>query len=265
MKLLDLLATFCFAATVQATSILLPLYVYPDNTSSWQPLLDAATAHPTITIYAIVNLNSGPGPTSGSSSYPVDTNYIAGITGLNAHNNIKTLGYVHSVSATLPYSQVTANITRYASWSKYSSTTAGNGKNITISGIFFDESPNDVNQAHYTYMANASSFARNHIKGAFNVFNPGAVTPTQYYSYADQILAFEDYFSVYQGSSTLSSFQGNVGKSAVVLHNTPAATSLTADVHQAIQAGLGSMYFCQSGDYSDLTFVGALANAIAQG
>lgn len=77
---------------VLATSILLPLYLYPTQ-GAWNWVADAVSSYPQLPFTIIVNPNSGPG---SLNSYP-ESQYIAGITNLTKHDNVKLLGYVDTM------------------------------------------------------------------------------------------------------------------------------------------------------------------------
>jgi hypothetical protein len=51
------LAGLAMAALARATGIVIPLYSYPTG-SAWQPILDAAQAHPALQFLVILNPNS---------------------------------------------------------------------------------------------------------------------------------------------------------------------------------------------------------------
>lgn len=55
------------ASVVSSTSILLPLYQWPTDNSTWSAVYEAASAHPAIQFQVIVNPDNGPG---GDSKKP---------------------------------------------------------------------------------------------------------------------------------------------------------------------------------------------------
>jgi Spherulation-specific family 4. len=59
-----ILAALCLASVVSSTGILVPLYSWPEDNSTWSPVFNAADAHPDILFQVIVNPDSGPGDTS---------------------------------------------------------------------------------------------------------------------------------------------------------------------------------------------------------
>lgn len=74
---------------VLATSILLPLYLYPTK-GAWNWVTTAIAAYPSLPFTIIVNPNSGPGVVN---AYP-ESEYIAGMLNLTKYDNVKLLGYV---------------------------------------------------------------------------------------------------------------------------------------------------------------------------
>ncbi|KAH7720219.1 cell surface spherulin 4-like protein [Aphelenchoides avenae] len=132
-----------------ATSVLLPLYVYPSN-GGWDPVYAAVSANPSVDFLVVVNPDSGP----GAGTYP-NSDYVTGIAKLNSYSNVKTIGYVHTTYGKDPTSVIEKNITKYAGWSDYTS------QNIAVQGIFFDET--NSSSAVNSYMQTVSEFAYNTI------------------------------------------------------------------------------------------------------
>lgn len=56
-------SALALASVVSSTSILLPLYEWPTDNTTWSPVFEAATAHPHINFKVIVNPDTGPGDT----------------------------------------------------------------------------------------------------------------------------------------------------------------------------------------------------------
>jgi hypothetical protein len=59
-----ILGALSLTSLVSSTGILLPLYSWPEDDSTWSPVYEAATAHPDILFQVIINPSSGPGDTS---------------------------------------------------------------------------------------------------------------------------------------------------------------------------------------------------------
>ncbi|KAF7966133.1 hypothetical protein HWV62_24988 [Athelia sp. TMB] len=267
MKVSQCLAAMALlAAQSSAISILLPLYVYPeDSLAAWNSagLFSTIAAYPDVQWQIIVNPASGPGNTS-ANPYP-DSNYIAGISKLNSYSNVQTIGYVDTATGGRPYSSVTADIQAYANWANYSP------KNIAVKGIFFDDFTVSTTQASYTYASNITNYAHEHVSGASVIFNPGGLSPVKYFDYADTIVEFENYYSDYASPKTISSISASgapLGNSAVLIHDTT-ATSATIDslVHTLNADGVEFIYFTQDCCYNAINaaFLLSLAAAVNAG
>ncbi|KAF2268664.1 hypothetical protein CC78DRAFT_529675 [Lojkania enalia] len=124
------------------SSILLPLYIYPDS-GAWDPLHSAICANPNLNFIIIVNPNSGP----GSPPWWPNADYIREIPRLNAQPNACTVGYVRTTYCRRPIQEVLRDIATYADWSKDFSI---NG--LGVNGIFFDETPNVYSEEVKTYL-----------------------------------------------------------------------------------------------------------------
>ncbi|KAI4219483.1 MAG: hypothetical protein LQ349_008339, partial [Xanthoria aureola] len=178
-----------------AIDILLPLYLYPsDAATAWSPIFQTIATHPTTTFQIVINPNSGP----GTPSLLTDPNLITGISKLNAYPNVRTLGYVltgygHRATAT-----VTADVDIYAGWSAYSDA------DIHLDGIYFDEVSNDATQANYDRMAYFSRHARDSIRGATVVFNPGYRAPEPLFASCDLMVEFEHPLADYEAEGVLA-------------------------------------------------------------
>ncbi|MCJ1239222.1 hypothetical protein MMC14_007216 [Varicellaria rhodocarpa] len=259
MILLKALVLLTGATAAAATSLLLPLYIYPSS-GAWTSVFNAIASTSTVHWQVVVNPSSGPGPVN---SYP-NSDYIAAISKLNSYKNVETIGYVPTNYTNRSYDKVTADIQTYAYWATY--TVA----NISVNGIFFDEAPYANIAASIQYMANASSFAYNTIPTAATtvIFNPGTnATALQYFNYAQTIIEFEDYYSVYKNQTTIAGFpSGGKMQSAIVVHNyTGTATTLQSLVHTGITNHLAGIYFTDDCCYNDLSIIGQLATAFSKG
>jgi hypothetical protein len=247
-----------FALPTSSIFILLPLYVYPDSdASAWAPVTSAIAAYPSVQWQIIINPDSGP----GSPPTP-DSNYIAGIAELNSYENVRTLGYVDTAHATRALADVKSDIDVYAEWAEYADA------NITVDGIFFDDAVNYAIDTDYTYMRCAANYAYDKIPTdtTYVIFNPGAVSPTQYFDYADTIVEFEDVYANYAGQTTIDTFpDGYVPQSGILVHDTPTdATNIQSLVDTMITDGVGAVYFTYDCCYNSLssTLLDEIAYAI---
>lgn len=164
-------------ATASAGTIV-PLYTDPTD-ASWNAIVTAAKAHPTVQVVAIVNPSDGPGPSK-------DQSYVTGIASLQAAN-IKVIGYVATGYGSHSIASMEAEIDTWKSF--YPS----------VQGIFFDEQSNDPTYvSHYQTL---SQYAKS--KGlAYTVGNPGTDVPTSYIGAVDTMLVYES-----DGLPSMSSLQ----------------------------------------------------------
>jgi hypothetical protein len=112
---------------------------------------------------------------------------------LRTYQNAIPICYVHTSYATRAINDVLTDITTCSHWKNYTQA------DIHMSGIFFDEAVYEYNSTTFGYMTNITTFARS-LLGTGNdniVFNPGEVVPSQWYSLADYIVAFENGFTAY--------------------------------------------------------------------
>ncbi|KAI5459169.1 putative cell surface spherulin 4-like protein [Mariannaea sp. PMI_226] len=250
--------------SVAATGILLPLYVYPsananDGAANWHPVFDAVTNHPDIDWTIVVNPDNGPGATGKPGND--DANYISGVSQLNSFKNVKTVGYVRTNYGQTPMDQVQNDIFNYANW------TAFPEADISIHGIFFDESPAD-----FSYLEEAIQHARQ-INSALNqpivtICNFGVAATPDFYNICDIVVGFESCLNCdkgpqYKGQETLSAnFPSDKKSQGAVIVNTFAgqdyqgnaasAELLTSYLMAIVDYGLGWFYFCSAG-YNDIT------------
>ncbi|KAF7362125.1 putative cell surface spherulin 4-like protein [Mycena venus] len=256
---------------VSATGILLPLYIYPsqvfnDGAVNWQPARTAMSSHPSVQWLAVINPDSGPGGTRQPGN--ADTNYITGVSQLNALPNVRTIGYVHTSFSTAPMTELQANITTWKNWATASS-------NISVDGIFFDET-----SADFTYLSNATAFARQ----AFGsrpitvVCNFGTAATAQFYTICDVVVAFESCLNCpdgppYASQSTISANipSGKQAQAAILVHDfsgtahdgsTANAGLLTQYVDTLVGDGVGWCYFTSAG-YDTITTAPATVSALA--
>ncbi|KAF6225920.1 hypothetical protein HO173_012692 [Letharia columbiana] len=261
MKSLLLLTPLLLALPTTSLFILLPLYVYPGTSASaWNNATAAIAAYPKVQWQVIVNPNSGPGTTG----YPTDQNFITGIAKLNSYPNVQTLGYVDTANTNRAYSAVTSDISVYAKWTSYTKA------NISIAGIFFDDVNNTASSAVNTYMHNASAYAYATVPSDVTpvVFNPGALAPTQLFSYCDTMVEFENPFSSYKNDTTIATIPSAYrDQSAILVYSTPATANVKSLVHTMALDGIEAVYFGADCCYDTFpaAFLTQLAAAVQAG
>jgi hypothetical protein len=160
------------AATAPAASgagaTIVPLYTYPTD-PSWNTVIAAKAAHPTVGVIAAVNPANGPGAAA-------DPGYASGIARLAA-GGIKVIGYVATGYAVNSPAAVKADIDRWRAFYP--------GQ---ISGIFFDEQSNRAGDV--PYYRDLSQYAK--AQGlSFTVGNPGTDSAPEYIGALDTMLIYE--------------------------------------------------------------------------
>lgn len=149
----------------EKTNVLFPLYIYPTNDSTWDPLYESyvepethippialrtvtdsprVTTHPDLNFTVIINPSSGP----GSSAYPSE-DYTSSVERLSTYSNVRKVGYVRTAYATRNITAVLDDVATYAGWANQSLT-------LAMDGIFFDEAPYDYSAAKAEYMQTIS-------------------------------------------------------------------------------------------------------------
>ena len=240
MHHLLLLTPLILALQAASMFILVPLYSYPfASASAWSNVTAAIKAYPQVKWQVVINPGDGPNITT----CPTDTDYIEAISIMNSYPNVMTLGYVDTSYTNRAYSAVIQDINTYASWWNCNEP----GYNISIDGIFFDDVSNKASSAVYTYMKNASSYAYAQVPSDVTpvIFNPGALAPTQLFSYCDTMIEFENLTSSYQNDTTIESIpSGYRAQSAILVTNTPETNAPIASlVHTMASYGIEAVYF----------------------
>lgn len=142
-----------FLLPAEATKLILPLYVYPSWQGWWDNIYSAIAANPDLEFQVIVNPSNGP----GGSNPGYNSDYISGVTRLNSYPNVHTFGYVYTTYGSRSIADVMLDTSYWANWNTYTAA------NISINGIFFDESPNWAGQQganDVSYMAQITSYAQ---------------------------------------------------------------------------------------------------------
>ena len=150
-----------------AAGTIVPLYTDPSD-SSWNAIISAAVAHPTVHVVAIVNPSDGPGSSKNSA-------YTSGIAALQAAH-IEVIGYVATGYGSHSIASMESEMDQWKSFYP------------TLQGIFFDEQSNSTSDvAHYQTL---SQYAKS--KGlSYTVGNPGTDVPAAYIGALDTMLIYE--------------------------------------------------------------------------
>lgn len=247
---------------VQATKVLLPLYVYPSWQGWWDNVYTAIAANRNVSFQIILNPSNGP----GGNTPGYNSDWIAGVARLNAYPNVQTLGYVHTSYNARSTADVQTDIAAWAGWNTYA------GANISVHGIFFDEVPNwsgTKGRNDVGYMAGVTAYARSQFsprvlsssspsQKAVFYYNVGTKSVhAEYFAagMADYVIVYENYASAYYqaaapaapaASSVLSANvpAGMANKSSILLHDFALSNLPAANVQSWLRsfeaAGLGS-------------------------
>ncbi|GAA95568.1 uncharacterized protein L969DRAFT_92700 [Mixia osmundae IAM 14324] len=221
------------AASLNRTSVIVPLYSYPENSTTWAPLRQAIAAHPQLHFQVVINPDSGP----GSSSQP-DAEYGAGIVALkkaSKSGNVQILGYVPTGYGKKSNKTVIKQIAQYAGWNT----------SYAVDGIFFDETIDgkySLYKQYYDAVKSTKAWPNRTV-----VLNPGlpvsATGSTSYYNIADTVVTFEDDYKSYQSESPLA--YPRPSKQSVIIHSYPvsaSASALSTLVKSLVKQGVGSTY-----------------------
>lgn len=177
---------------------IVPLYTYPMTwagsgvmSSSWNQIIAAKQANPTVPVVAIINPCDGPNITPCATSWGASiADYNTGITQLK-NAGIKVIGYVRTNYTNQPEATVNSEIDQYSA------------SYPNVSGIFFDEMTNDNVQAHIDYYKRVGERAKGKGTSYITVGNPGADTLVNYVYTMDTMITYEN-----AGVASLAALQG---------------------------------------------------------
>lgn len=105
-------------------------------------------AYPQLQFVIIINPNSGP----GSAPWWPNEDYVREVPKLNRFANVQTVGYVRTDYRRRPLHEVFQDIEKYERWSL-----DFGYKDLFVSGIFFDETPNVYSEECHAYLCAVTS------------------------------------------------------------------------------------------------------------
>ena len=154
------------AVASSSTGVIVPLYAYPGST--WQGLIQAKEAYPSVPVIAVINPSNGPG------SYQ-DPTILQGVRSLQAAG-ITVVGYIYTQYAARSLSLVESDIAAY--------------RNLYgLSGVFFDEMSNVP--GFEWYYSSLTSYV--HSRGMYlSVGNPGTGVPASFVGTVDLLVIYEN-------------------------------------------------------------------------
>lgn len=282
----------CVPALATAASatvgLLVPLYEYPTGTvatADWTALIAAVDAHPLLPFYVVVNDGNGPPYSPNPPASMPD--WAQWIDALNSRSNAKTIGYVYTSQSTRAYSDLTAAVDQYASWTTSAGFTTNTSRyNIRIDGIFFDEI--DTVPTKLTNNTQLTNYAKSAFaaRGGPIVLNPGTLVQAgseSLFDLADSILQIETCYTTTTGATdpgpivrcptggytpftpALAATVGTAAqsaKSSIVVHDfyetwspfvAASLSTLQADIAAVINQGVHSFYFTVYGYTTNFT------------
>lgn len=274
------------AVAAAKTGILLPLYEYPSGDAAvadWDACVAAATAHPDLDFYVIMDNNSGP----PYSPNPPDAikDFAAYLGEFNALPNVKLIGYIATGYGDASTALVESYVDQYVAWTTAEGWTTGVSYDIHMDGIFFDEI--DTSTSQLTHNTDITKYAKTKFSGPI-VLNPGTTVASgseSLFDVADVILDMEACytssvgridFNGYACDPSVSGFEAftpsmldnlgtnstRVAKSAIVLHDfydswspyvTASEATLETDIEAIIAKGVHSFYISQWGYNTNFT------------
>ncbi|GAB7350155.1 hypothetical protein MBLNU459_g0822t1 [Dothideomycetes sp. NU459] len=228
------LSTLSFAA---ALNVGLPLYSWPSD-GAWKPTFQVIASNPNTTFDIIINPDNGPG------SFPPDPDYIAGVSKLNSYKNVNLYGYIHSLYGKRPLAQLQADVKTYSKWPKYKAS------NLSLRGIFVDESTEDTAQLNYMKKLGASIRTTMPAAARRIWTNPGVVVDARFYAYADTVNFFEDSWTVWQATgSKLLPAALHANSSVMILGYNGTAAVLATQAQKLVNAGYRSGFVMNDSSY----------------
>ncbi|KAL3459624.1 Spherulation-specific family 4 [Aspergillus heterothallicus] len=174
------------------SSVIFPLYIYPESNSTWGPLYEAILTHPELEFLVVVNPQSGP----GDSASP-DEAYQQAIRQLDTYPNVQKVGYVRTGYAERNITEVLADISTYSGWQAQSA-------QLAMEGIFFDEAPHQYAADTVEYMNRINQAVKNAtgLTGERTVIhNPGTIPDSRLeVPNTDITVVFEQSYDHYETS-----------------------------------------------------------------
>ncbi|KAH8647894.1 spherulin 4-like cell surface protein [Xylariales sp. PMI_506] len=222
-----------------AANVIVPLYIYPLNNTTWDPVYTAFALRPDLNFTVIVNPSSGPGDTE----FP-NADYTEAISKLNAFDNVRTVGYVRTGYATRNITNVTSEVATYAGWS-------GNSSSLAMHGIFFDESPYEYSADAVAYMSTIDSFVKDSagILGSKTVIhNPGVIPDSRYNdTNLDITVIFEQTYTEWQNKSvSVEALPATRGAYSIMVNSVPTMDNSTMSTYVDELSDLGEYLFITS-------------------
>jgi hypothetical protein len=201
--------------------LLVPAYFYPsgEGLKNWEHLMEAARQ---VDVVAIVNPSSGPGEDRKPD--------YEGVIKKAREHKVRVIGYVSTDYGNRPLDQVTRDIDR---WTEFYP---------DIVGFFFDQQANGPGKV--SYYLQARDHARQKLKGAFLVNNPGVVCDDRYFTenVADVTCIFADVANFTQFSPPETYKQFDASRFAALPYHITDPGVMHEAIRHAVLQNIGYVY-----------------------
>jgi hypothetical protein len=208
-------------AATPRLQLLVPAYFYPSGPGlqAWQHLVEAASK---VKIVVIANPNNGPGDQRNADYYP--------ILQTARNRGIRVVGYVSTNYGNRPLPEVKLEIDRWVEFYPQ------------INGFFFDHQSTEARDvAFYTVIRD---HARQKIKDALVINNPGAICDETYFAQA--VSDVTCIFASFQGFNQLSPpaplWQYNTSRFAALTYQISDAKAMRQVINDAMNKRIGYLY-----------------------
>jgi hypothetical protein len=213
------------AAVTSPLQLIVPAYFYPsgEGLKSWQRMIDAAAR---VRIVTIANPANGPGEQRNPDYFL--------ITQAASDKGVRVIGYVATGYAKRPLSEVKNEIDRWIEFYPH------------ISGFFLDQqSPSGQN---INYYIKVRDHARQRIKSALIITNPGAMCDEEYFvqGVSDVICVFANFQGFAQLDLPTLLRQYSPTRFAALVYNISSAAAMNTVVKDASSKRIGYLYVVDS-------------------
>ncbi|KAL4914634.1 Spherulation-specific family 4 [Aspergillus aurantiobrunneus] len=201
------------------SSVIFPLYIYPESNSTWGPLYEAVLTHSDLNFVVVVNPESGP----GSAALP-DEAYQLAIRQLDTYPNVQKVGYVRTDYADRNVSEVLDDVATYSGWHAQS-------PDLAMAGIFFDESPHLYSDETVEYMNRINQAVKSSTGLQADrtvIHNPGTIPDARLQvADTDITVVFEQSYDHYKSSqeAELTALDADRDTWAYIFHSVPDLSS----------------------------------------
>ena len=214
-----------------AVKIVVPLYLYPDDSNNYWESFTQSVAASKASVLAIIGVENGP-----AGSKP-NSDYTKGMRKLK-QNGITSIGYVYTSIGKRNLTKVFADIDAYSRWPV----------DTRVQGIFLDEAANKASAKNLAYYQAIYNYVKTKFGTSSTVMtNPGTNADEAFFSpntkATDVGMIFESYFSdwlTYRTDSYVTKYNPN--QFAMIAHTCASAANMSKAIALAKQRNFGYVY-----------------------